>query len=120
MQSYLTVFGSAFEDLSNLFAEVGKSPWVMLDDGWRGKVVADFVLIKLATDAIRQVTPPAIFADVHAKFLEAAEHIDKAVNYYVAAIDSLDAELMTLGNEEAVAANVALTEANALMKALMP
>lgn len=119
MVSYATLVGGAFDNVSTLFFAASESPSLWLDADWRQEVAANFAIIILANNAIREVTPPAILADVHAKILEATEHFDKAIEYYGSGVGNLDVDLLMLGVSELDAANLAVQEATSLVQALL-
>ncbi len=79
-------YALAFGTISRQFDRAGQDVSVLFDQDWIIETAAAFVMIQLAGEEARAITPPSRFVEAHAALLEAADHGDAAVDYLTSTV----------------------------------
>ena len=73
----------------------------------------------MVNDAIRSLTPPEALAPLHDQLLVAAQHFDKAIEYYTLTLNNFDLAAIGPGTAELQAGFAALEEAEPILVVIL-
>ena len=119
MTLYAEAFSNALNVLGGLFADASENPLLLADDTWRTRVTTEFATIRMVNDAIRSLTPPEALAPLHDQLLVAAQHFDKAIEYYTLTLNNFDLAAIGPGTAELQAGFAALEEAEPILVVIL-
>ena len=98
-------FTDGSKTISILFSQVGTNTALLTNTTWQYNVLQGLLALKSFSDSIRRLDPPFYFSDIHSDFLEAADHVDNAVDQIAGGLDNLDSDKLNTGLIEYKAAS---------------
>lgn len=89
---------SVGEAMSNLSVLMG-NPQIGYDE-WTIDVATEVTIIRLLYDEAQDIEPPNSMAHIHNNYMQAMWHYDRAMDFLVEGIDTLDADLIDQATSE--------------------
>ena len=114
--SIANTYGSAFDQIGDLFTAAGSTPTLILTDDWKIQVAVQLALLQAAGNDVRNLQAPPSMQPVQEAFLKAARYYDSATVLIAEGIDDLDAQKLSQAIEQMEAGNQAIDTASSLAK----
>lgn len=115
VQELLGGYNQASDMLFIQFAALEGNPAVILDQEWIFKTATGLALLKSMNESMRALVTPSRFTEAGFELQLAANWLDRAVTAYTTAIDELNVNEMSVGNQLVAEAAASLSKAKRLL-----
>jgi hypothetical protein len=118
MGSIGNIYAESLDGLSQQLTDAGENPALIFDQEWIIHTAAVITAIRLNNEEVRALDPPEQYLPGHMFLLEAADHLDAAMDAYIEGIDNLDTDKITQGNEALLLGSQAINNATQTFAAI--